>query len=165
MSKRIIQGTVLSTVAVLSVLWLFWPNEEDRIREQFDELSDLASKTEDASPLSGALGIKSFANLFCEEVSLKTGSSKRLSGSYTNHELARRYRRLRAFAKSLDLRFEALEFQTMDEDDAKVTVRVRARGTDKSGNKHGEDFRAEVLLQKLEGEWKFRKFTYLNSSS
>ncbi len=58
-----------------------------------------------------------------------------------------------------------LSFSTMDEDDAKVTVRVRARGTDKSGNKHGEDFRAEVLLQKLEGEWKFRKFTYLNSSS
>ena len=163
MSKRIIVGTVLSAVAAFPPLWLFWPNEEDRIREQFDELSDLASKTEDTSPLSGALGIKNFADLFCEEVSLKTGSSKRLSGSYTNHELARRYGRLRAFAVSLDLRFEALEFQTMDEDYAKVTVRVRAGGTDKSGNKHSEDFRAEVLLQKSKGEWKFRQFTYLRS--
>ena len=163
MSKRIILGTVFSVLAVLAMLWLFWPNEEDRIREQFDELSDLASRTEDASPLSGALGIKSFANLFCEEVSLKTGSSKLFTGNYTNHELARRYGRLRVFAKSLDLRFEALEFQTMDEDDAKVTVRVLAWGTDKSGKKHGEDFRAEVLLQKLEGEWKFREFAYLGS--
>ena len=44
MSKRIIQGTVFSTVAVLAMLWLFWPNEEDRIREQFDELSDSSEK-------------------------------------------------------------------------------------------------------------------------
>jgi hypothetical protein len=163
MSKRIILGTVLSMVAVLAALWLFWPSEEDRIREQFDELSDLASKTEDASPLSGALGIKNFANLFCKEVSLKTRSSKLFTGNYTNHELARRYGRLRVFAKSLDLSFEALEFQTIDENDAKVTVRVLAWGTDKSGKKHGEDFRAEVLLQKLEGEWKFREFAYLGS--
>lgn len=163
MSKRIILRAVLSSVAVLVMLWLFSTNEEDRIREQFDELSDLVSKTEDASPLSGTLGIKNFANLFCEEVSLKTGSSKRLSGNYTNHELARLYGRLRVFTKTLELRFEALELQTMDEDDAKVTVRVLAWGADKSGKKHGEDFRAEVLLEKRKGEWKFRQFAYLNS--
>ena len=163
MSKRIILGTVLSTSTVFSLLWFFWPSEEDRIREQFDELSDLASKPEDASPISDALALKNFPDLFCKEVVLETGSSKRLKGNYTNYELSNRYGRLRVLAKSLDLRFEALEFQTMDEDDAKVTVRVRARGTDKSGKKHGEDFRAEVLLQRRKGEWKFRQFTYLRS--
>ena len=165
MSKRIILGTVLSAMAVLATLWLFWPSEEDRIRGQFDELSDLASKTEDASPLSGTLGIKSFANLFCEEVSLKTGSSKRLSGDYTNHELARRYGRLRAYAKSLDLRFEVLKFVSIDHEDAKVFVRVMARGTGKRGEKHQEDFRAEVILQKRRGEWRFARFTKVGSSS
>jgi len=42
MSKRIIVGTVLSMATVFSLLWFFWPSEEDRIRKQFDELSDLA---------------------------------------------------------------------------------------------------------------------------
>ena len=163
MSKRITLGTGLLTMVALSALWLFWPSEEDLIRDKFDELSDLASKSVDASPISDALALKNFPHLFCEEVSLQTGSSKRLSGSYTNQELARRYGRLRAFAVSLDLRFDALAFQNIDEEYAKVTVRVRARGTNKSGKKHGEDFRAEVLLQKSKGEWKFRQFTYLRS--
>ena len=120
MSKRIIVGTVLSTVTVFSLLWFFWPSEEDRIREQFDELSDLASKTEGTSPISDALALKNFPNLFCEEVVLETGSSKRLKGKYTNYELSSRYGRLRAYAESLDLRFEVLKFVSMDDDYAKA---------------------------------------------
>ena len=161
MSKRIILGTVLSAMAVLATLWLFWPSEEDRIRGQFDELSDLASKTEDASPLSGTLGIKSFANLFCEEIVLETGNSTRLKGKYTNQELVRSYGRLRAYVKTIDLRFEVLNFVSLDHGGAKVSVRVWARVTEKRGKKHREDFNAEVLLRKKEGEWRFATFTYL----
>ena len=165
MSKRIIVGTVLSMASVFSLLWFFWPSEEDRIRKQFDELSDLASKAEDASLVSDALVQKRLPDLFCEEVVLVTGSSKRLSGDYTNHELARRYGRLRAYAKSLDLRFEVLNFVSIGHEDAKVSVRVMARGTGKRGEKHQEDFRAEVILQKWGGEWRFARFTNLGSSS
>ena len=165
MSKRIIVGTVLSMASVFSLLWFFWPSEEDRIRKQFDELSDLASKAEDASLVSDALVQKRLPDLFCEEVVLETGSSKRLSGDYTNHELARRYGRLRAYAKSLDLRFEVLKFVSIDHEDAKVSVRVMARGIGKRGEKHQEDFRAEVILQKRGGEWRFARFTNLGSSS
>ena len=50
--------TVLSTATVFSLLWFFWPSEEDRIREQFEDLSDLVSKPEDASPISDALALK-----------------------------------------------------------------------------------------------------------
>ena len=165
MSKRITLGTVLSTMVALSALWLFWPSEEDLIRDKFDELSDLGSKAVDASPVSDALALKNFPDLFCEEISLKTGSSRRLSGSYSNQELAQRYARLRAYATSLDLRFEVLKFVSTDHEDAKVSVRVMARGTDKRGEKHQEDFRAEVILQKRGGEWRFARFTYLGSSS
>ena len=97
MSKRIILGTVLLVPVALAALWSFWPSDEDRIRVCFEELSALVSKTEDASPLSDALVMNDFPELFCEEVVLGTGSAKRLSGKYTGQELARRYGRIRMF--------------------------------------------------------------------
>ena len=114
MSKRIIVGTVLLTVTVFSLLWFFWPSEEDRIRKQFDELSGLVSKTEDLSPISDALALKNFPDLFCEEIVLETGNSTRLKGKYTNQELVRSYGRLRSYAKTIDLRFEVLQFVSLD---------------------------------------------------
>ena len=113
MSKRIIIGTVLSLMAVLATLWSFWPSEEDRIRGRFEELSTLASKTEDASALSDALVMNDFPEFFCEEVVLGTGSSKRLSGKYSREELARRYGRIRILARRLELGFEDLEFLSL----------------------------------------------------
>ena len=160
MSKRIILGTVLLMVTVFSLLWFFWPSDEDRIRVQFDELSGLVSKTEDSSPISDALALKNFSDLFCEEIVLETGNSSRLKGKYTNQALVRNYGRLRAYAKTIDLRFEVLKFVSLDHEGAKVSVRVWARVTEKRGKKHHEDFQAEVLLRKREGEWRFGTFTY-----
>ena len=151
--------------SVFSLLWFFWPSEEDRIRKQFDELSDLASKVEDASLVSDALVQKRLPDLFCKEVVLETGSSNRLKGNYTNYELSNRYGRLRVLAKSLDLRFENLEFIFLKDDQAEVKVRVVASGTDKHGNGRGESFQAEVFLQKSAGKWRFALFTYLGSSA
>jgi hypothetical protein len=161
MSKRIITGATTIILLLFAVFWLFWPSEEDRIGEQFDELSGLASKTEDSSPFSDALVLKDIVNLFTEHVTLKTGSRKRLSGGYTSQELAQLCVRLRVSAKTIDLRFDDLEFQEINRDDAKVTARVKVMGMDKRGQKHSESFHAEVLLQKREGDWRFTSFTYL----
>ena len=128
-------------------------------------MSDLVSKQEDASPISDALALKNFPDLFCKEVVLDTGSSKRLKGNYTNYELSNRYGRLRVLAKSLDLRFENLEFIFLKDDQSEVKVRVVASGTDNHGNGRGESFLAEVFLQKSEGKWRFFRFTYLGSSA
>ncbi len=160
MSKRIILGTVLLTVTFFSLLWFFWPSEEDRIREQFDELSGLVSKTDESSPLTDALILDDFVHLFCDKVTLKTGSRKRLSGGYTNHELGQLCLRLRVYAKTIDLRFENLEFHEVNLDNAKVTVRVKAFVSDKRGKKHSENFQAEVLMRKRDGDWRFACFTY-----
>ena len=160
MSKRIIVGTVLLTVTVFFLYWFFWPSEEHRIRVQFDELSDLVSKTEDSSPISDALALKNFSNSFCEEIVLETGNSSRLKGKYTNQELVRNYGRLRSYAKTIDLRFEVLNFISIDHECAQISVRVFARLTEKRGKTHREDFRSEVLLRKREGGWKFAAFTY-----
>ena len=161
MSKRIIIGVLSFLLLLFIVFWFFWPSEEDRIREQFDELSGLVSKTEESSPLTDALILDDFVNLFCDEVNLKTGNRKRLSGGYVNHELGQLCLRLRVYAQNIDLRFENLEFQEVNLDNAKVTVRVKAFVSDKKGKKHSENFQAEVFMRKREGDWRFASFTYL----
>jgi hypothetical protein len=161
MSKRIIIGATTIILLLFSGFWLFWPSEEDRIREQFDELSQLASKTEDSSPFSDAVVLQDIVNMFTEQIILKTGSRKLLSGVYTNQELAQLSVRLRVSAQTIDLRFENLEFQEINRDDAKVTAQVKVMGMEKRGHKHSENFHAEVLLQKREGDWRFASFTYL----
>lgn len=160
MSKRIIIGALSFLLLLFIVFWSFWPSEEDRIREQFDELSGLVSKTEDSSPLSDALILEDFVNLFCEKVTLKTGSRKRLSGGHSNHELGQLCLRLRVSAQTIDLSFENLEFQEVNMDNAKVTVRVKAFVSEKRGKNHSENFQAEVLMRKREGNWRFASFTY-----
>tara|TARA_B100001057_G_scaffold365823_1_gene368992 strand:- start:4396 stop:4887 length:492 start_codon:yes stop_codon:yes gene_type:complete len=160
MSKRIIIGATTIILLLFAAFWLFWPSEEDRIREQFDELSQLVSKTEDSSPLTDALILDDFVNLFCDKVTLKTGNRKRLSGGYVNHELGQLCLRLRVSAKTIDLRFENLEFLEVNLDDAKVTVRVKAFVSEKRGKKHSENFQAEVFIRKREGDWRFASFTY-----
>ena len=160
MSKRIIIGATTIILLLFAAFWLFWPSEEDRIREQFDELSVLVSKTEESSPLTDALILDDFVNLFCDKITLKTGSRKRLSGGYVNHELGQLCLRLRVYAQTIDLRFENLEFHEVNLDNAKVTVRVKAFVSDKRGKKHSENFQAEVIMRKREGDWRFACFTY-----
>ena len=160
MSKRIIIGVLSFLLLLFIVFWFFWPSEEDRIREQFDGLSGLVSKTEESSKLTDALILDDFVNLFCDKVTLKTGSRKRLSGGYVNYELGQLCLRLRVYAQTIDLRFENLEFQEVNLDNAKVTVRVKAFVSDKRGKKHSENFQAEVLMRKREGDWRFASFIH-----
>ena len=160
MSKRIIIGATTIILLLFAGFWLFWPSEEDRIRKQLDGLSGLVSKTEDSSPLSDALILKDFVNLFCEKVTLKTRSRKRLSGGYTKHELGQHCLRLRGSAKTIDLRFENLEFQEVNMDNAKATVQVKVFVSDKRGKKHSENFQSEVLMLKRDGNWRFASFIY-----
>jgi hypothetical protein len=165
MSKEIILWSGMLILVVSAGFWLFWPSEEDSIRDQFDELSDLASKTGNASPHVDALVLKEFGNLFSAKVVFKTGGRGRIAGEYTNRELVERYGRIRLFAKRFELGFEELEFLAIQENEAKVNVRVLVEGTDKGGNQYSENFRVEVLLQQSGDEWKFSQFAYLNSSN
>ena len=63
--------------------------------------------------------------------------------------------------QGLELRFENLEFLSVDKDEARVKAKVIVSGTDKKGNTRGEAFSTEVLLRKPQGEWRFGRFTYL----
>ena len=162
MKKRIGLYVGIAVVSGLLLVWLLLPSDEERIHGQFDELSRIASKTEDASTIADALVLADFRSLFAPKVLLKTGRA-RLAGEYTNQELMQLYGRIRVNAKRLSLRFERIEFVSLNDAEAIVNSDVHAGGTAKQGKSRAESFRAEVRLSKLEGDWLFHQFTYLDS--
>ena len=60
MSKRIVLGIPLILLLVGWIILLLLPTDEEKIESLFDELSEIASKTEDASTLSDAMVVKDF---------------------------------------------------------------------------------------------------------
>ena len=88
MSKRIVLGSLGFVATVFSLAWLFWPSDEERILTLFEELSEVASKTEDASALADAMVVKDFKELFAPEVTISIRSKARIAGDRSNQELA-----------------------------------------------------------------------------
>jgi hypothetical protein len=162
MRNRIGIFSLISFAVALLLFWLFYPTEEEQILARFEELSDIASKPEVASTIVDALVFDDFRSLFAPTVLLKTGRS-RLAGEYTKQELMQLYGRIRLQAKRLSLRFEHIEFVFLNDADATVTADVHAEGTAKQGKNRAESFRAEVRLSKLDGDWLFHQFMYLDS--
>ena len=60
MSKRIVFGIPIIFVVLGVFGWLTWPSEEEQIEALFEELSEVASKTGDASTLSDAMEVQDF---------------------------------------------------------------------------------------------------------
>jgi len=163
MKKRIGIFSLISFAVALLLVWLFYPTEEEQILAQFEELSEIASKPEAASTIADALVLDDFRSLFVPTVLLKTGRS-RLAGEYTNQELMQLYGRIRLQAKRLSLRFENIEILSVGETDATTTADVHAEGTDNIRDPHRvESFHAKIDLRKIDGDWKFRQFIYIES--
>ena len=64
MSKRIVLGIPIILLLAVVMILLLLPTEEEKIEFLFYELSEVASKTEDASTLSDAMVVKDFRELF-----------------------------------------------------------------------------------------------------
>ena len=64
MSKRIVFGIPIIFVVLGVFGWLAWPSDEEQIEALFEELCEVASKTEDTSTLSDAMVVKDFKELF-----------------------------------------------------------------------------------------------------
>ena len=164
MKKRICIFALISSVFGFLLVWLFYPTEEEQILAQFEELSDIASKQSETSTIADALVLDDFKNLFAPDVSLKTGGRARLTGQYTDRELMQLYGRIRLQSKRLSLRFENIEILSVGETDATTTADVHAEGTDNIRDPHRvESFHAKIDLRKIDGDWKFRQFIYIES--
>ena len=164
MKKRICIFALISSVFGFLLVWLFYPTEEEQILAQFEELSVIASKSGAASTIADALVLEDFRDLFAPQVSLETGGRARLAGQYTDRELMQLYGRIRLQSKRLSLRFENIEILSVGETDATTTADVYAEGTDNIRDSNRvESFHAKIDLRKIDGDWKFRQFIYIES--
>ena len=161
MSKRIVLGIPLILLLVGWIILILLPSDEEKIESLFDELSEIASKTEDASTLSDAMVVKDFRELFAPKVVISIRSKARIAGEHTNQSLAQLYGRLRVASRRMELRSEQIEKISIGESLGVYSVKFFAGWTGKGGNVVNEDAHSRVELRKIDGDWKFSRIDYL----
>ena len=161
MSKRIVLGIPLILLLVGWIILILLPSDEEKIESLFDELSEIASKTEDASTLSDAMVVKDFRELFAPKVVISIRSKARIAGEHTNQSLAQLYGRLRVASRRMELRSEQIEKISIGESLGVYYVKFFAGWTGKGGNVVNEDAHSRVELRKIDGDWKFSRIDYL----
>ena len=153
MSKRIVFGIPIIFIVLGAFVWLAWPSEEEQIEALFEELSEVASKTEDASTLSDAMVVKDFKELFSPQVVISIRSKARIAGEHTNQGLAQLYGRLRVASRRMELRCEELQKISLGDRVAVYSVKFYAGWTGKGGNVVRENAHSRVELSKVDGDW------------
>ena len=161
MSKRIVFGIPIIFLVLGVFGWLVWPSEEEQIEALFEELSEVASKTEDASTLSDAMVVKDFKKLFAPKVVISIRSKARIAGEHTNQGLAQLYGRLRVASRRMELRCEELQKVSLGDGVAVYSVKFYAGWTGKGGNVVRENAHSRVELSKHDGDWKVSQIDYL----
>ena len=162
MSKQmVIGGAVIFLSVVIFLGWLLWPSDRERIENLFDDLCEVTSKTEDASAISDAMVVKDFRKLFAPKITISIRSKAKIAGEHTDHELSQQYGRLRIASRRMSLKYENLNFISIDDDTATVSAKFFASWSGKSGKTISEDAHTEVELRKIEGDWKFSQINYL----
>lgn len=162
MSKQMViggAGIFLSVVIFLG--WLLWPSDRERIENLFDDLCEVTSKTEDASAISDAMVVKDFRKFFAPKIAISIRSKAKIAGEHTDHELSQQYGRLRIASRRMGLKYENLNFISIDDETATVSAKFFASWTGKSGKTINEYAHTEVELRKIEGDWKFSQINYL----
>ena len=161
MSKRMVTGILILLPCLCLLIWLLLPGDEEQIRTQLEELCEIASKTEAASAISDAMVVKDFRKLFAPKITISIRSKAKIAGEHTDHELSQQYGRLRLASSRMGLRYENLNFISIENQVARVSVQFFASWTGKSGKTIREDAHTEVELKKIDGDWKFSQINYL----
>ena len=161
MSKRMVTGILILLPCLCLLIWLLLPGDEEQIRTQLEELCEIASKTEAASAISDAMVVKDFRKLFAPKITISIRSKAKIAGEHTDHELSQQYGRLRLASSRMGLRYENLNFISIENQVARVSVQFFASWTGKSGKTIREDAHTEVELKKIDGDWKFIQINYL----
>lgn len=162
MSKQmVIGGSGIFFSGIILLGWLLWPSDRERIENLFDDLCEVTSKTEDASAISDAMVVKDFRKFFAPKIAISIRSKAKIAGEHTDHELSQQYGRLRIASRRMGLKYENLNFISIDDETATVSAKFFASWTGKSGKTISEDAHTEVELRKIEGDWKFSQINYL----
>ena len=162
MSKQmVIGGSGIFFSGIILLGWLLWPSDRERIENLFDDLCEVTSKTEDASAISDAMVVKDFRKFFAPKIAISIRSKAKIAGEHTDHELSQQYGRLRIASRRMGLKYENLNFISIDDETATVSAKFFASWTGKSGKTIIEDAHTEVEIRKIEGDWKFSQINYL----
>ena len=161
MSKRMVTSILILLPCLCLLVWLLLPGDEEQIRTQLEELCEIASKTEAASAISDAMVVKDFRKLFAHKITISIRSKAKIAGEHTGHELSQQYGRLRLASSRMGLRYENLNFISIENQVARVSVQFFASWTGKSGKTIREDAQTEVELRKIDGDWRFSQIDYL----
>ena len=161
MSKRIVFVIPIIFVVLGVFGWLAWPSDEEQIEALFEELSEVASKTEDTSTLSDAMVVKDFKELFAPKVVISIRSKARIAGEHNNQGLAQLYGRLRVASRRMELRCEEMQKISLGDGVAVYAVKFYAGWTGKGGNVVRENAHSRVELSKVDGDWKVSQIDYL----
>jgi len=162
MSKQMVLGCAgIFLTVVIFLGWLLWPGDRERIENLFDDLCEVTSKTEDASAISDAMVVKDCRKFFAPKIAISIRSKAKIAGEHTDHELSQQYGRLRIASRRMSLKYENLNFISIDDDTATVSAKFFASWSGKSGKTISEDAHTEVELRKIEGDWKFSQINYL----
>ena len=162
MSKQMVLGSAgIFLTVVIFLGWLLWPSDRERIENLFDDLCEVTSKTEDASAISDAMVVKDFRKFFAPKIAISIRSKAKIAGEHTDHELSQQFGRLRIASRRMGLKYENLNFISIDDETATVSAKFFASWTGKSGKTINEDAHTEVELRKIEGDWKFSQINYL----
>ena len=161
MGKNMMAGIGISAFLAILLICFSWPSDREKIEELFEKLCEVASKRVAASAIVDAMVVNDFRELFAPKVTISIRSKARIAGEHNNQELAQLYGRLRLASRRMELRAKGLKFLMVQEDQARVSVQFFASWTGKGGNTIEERADSEVMLKKIEGDWKLSQIHYL----
>mgnify|MGYP006269364073 FL=1 len=142
-----------------AVAWFFFlrSSEENRIRERFAELEEIASRPPSAGLLGKAEVIGRFRELFADPVALETPRAP-VSGIRSPDELAATYLSLVEAGSSFELSIDPGPIEFPSDDVARAEAKIDARVTRPGGRTRSETGSVLAELRKTEGDWKFALF-------
>jgi gas vesicle protein len=151
--KYLLIGVLIVIIGILAAV-IFFPNEEKRVKKQFNLLSEWVSKSPEENTFTLLQRMKNTGTLFDEHCELKVPDQS-LSGSYTREEISTYAGSARSHFSQLDLKFYDLHIGFPEMEVAKVTLTSRLTGKSTAGEQVDETRELECVLRKIENKWLF----------
>jgi gas vesicle protein len=151
--KYLLIGVLIVIIGILAAV-IFFPNEEKRVKKQFNLLSEWVSKSPEENTFTLLQRMKNTGTLFDEHCELKVPDQS-LSGSYTREEISTYAGSARSHFSQLDLKFYDLHIVFPEMEVAKVTLTSRLTGKSTAGEQVDETLELECVLRKIENKWLF----------
>lgn len=148
---------VLIVMVGISATFLFFPNEEKKVKKRFALLSEHMSKDPEENTFIMANKIKRISALFGDHCNF-TVSDYSLLGNYTREEISGIALRGRAHFSNLGLKFYDLKASFPEKDLAQVNLTARLTGKSVYGEHVDETRELICLLKKVEKKWLFSSF-------